>query len=178
MRKLSERNEHVNEFNIGSSEMANRLYTHNKAFSLLELVIVVAIIAILAAIGIPRLSRGSRGAADAAVTGDLAVLRNSIDLFAAEHADTYPTAANITNQLVQYTNASGSNQATKDTTHIYGPYMRSIPPLPVGARKGGMGIAAVDANDVGWIYTEATGSIRTNTTAGETDDTGRQYSAY
>ena len=57
-----------------------------RGFSLLEVVIVVAIIAILAAIGIPRMSRGSRGANDAAVSGNLSVLRNAIDLFAAEIA--------------------------------------------------------------------------------------------
>lgn len=158
--------------------MANRSCAHHRAFSLLELVIVVAIIAVLAAIGIPRLSRGSRGAADSAVSGNLAVLRNAIDLFAAEHADTYPTAANITNQLTQYTDASGNTSATKDTTYIYGPYMRSIPPLPVGDKKGNTSIATADANDVGWIYTEATGSIKTNTIATEVDDAGKKYSDY
>jgi prepilin-type N-terminal cleavage/methylation domain-containing protein len=155
-----------------------RSYTHARGFSLLELVIVVAIIAVLAAIGIPRLSRGSRGAADAAVTGNLAVLRNAIDLFAAEHDDTYPTAANIANQLTLYSDDSGNTNASKTTTYIYGPYMRSIPPLPVGARKGGTLIATADANDVGWIYTEAAGAIQTNTTDTEVDDTGKKYNTY
>ena len=59
--------------------------TRRGGFSLLEVVIVVAIIAILAAIGIPRMSRGSKGAGDSALSGDLAVLRNAIDLYAAEH---------------------------------------------------------------------------------------------
>jgi type II secretory pathway pseudopilin PulG len=145
---------------------------------LLELVIVVAIIAILAAIGIPRLSRGTRGASDAALLNNLALLRNAIDIYAAEHASTYPTTANIANQLTQYTNEAGEAQATKDTTHIYGPYMRSIPPLPVGVRKGGTNIAAADANDVGWIYTESPGTIRANTAASEKDDTGKLYSDY
>ncbi|MHC4581203.1 MAG: prepilin-type N-terminal cleavage/methylation domain-containing protein [Planctomycetota bacterium] len=158
--------------------MGTRRCTHNRAFSLLELVIVVAIIAILAAIGIPRLSRGTRGASDAALLNNLALLRNAIDIYAAEHASTYPTTANIANQLTQYTNEAGEAQATKDTTHIYGPYMRSIPPLPVGVRKGGTNIAAADANDVGWIYTESPGTIRANTAASEKDDTGKLYSDY
>jgi type II secretory pathway pseudopilin PulG len=145
---------------------------------LLELVIVVAIIAILAAIGIPRLSRGTRGAADAALLNNLALLRNAIDIYAAEHSSTYPATANIANQLTQYTNDAGEAQASKDTTHIYGPHMRSIPPLPVGARKGGTNIAAADANDVGWIYTESPGTIRANTTASEEDDSGKLYSDY
>ncbi|MFQ6036851.1 MAG: prepilin-type N-terminal cleavage/methylation domain-containing protein [Sedimentisphaerales bacterium] len=149
----------------------------NYAFSLLELVIVVAIIAILAAIAIPRMSRGSRGAGDSALASDLAVLRNAIDIFAAEHSGTFPTATNIVNQLTQYTDINGNAQTVKDPNHIYGPYIRKIPPLPVGNRKGSTGIAAADAAGVGWIYDDATGSIRANTTT-EADDTGKLYSDY
>lgn len=157
--------------------MSSSRKRHSKAFSLLEVVIVVAIIAILAAIGIPRMSRGSKGANDAAVSGNLAVLRNGIDLFSAEHGGAFPTAVAIENQLLQYTDVSGATNASKTATHIYGPYLRTVPPLTVGARKGQNGIAAADANDVGWIYTEASGDIRANTTT-ETDDTGRLYSDY
>lgn len=158
--------------------MGTRRCTHNGAFSLLELVIVVAIIAILAAIGIPRLSRGTRGASDAALSNNLALLRNAIDIYAAEHSSTYPAVGSIANQLTQYTNETGEAQVAKDSTHYYGPYMRSIPPLPVGVRKGCTNIAAADANDVGWIYTESTGEIRANTAASEKDDANKLYSDY
>lgn len=148
------------------------------AFSLLELVIVVAIIAVLAAIAIPRMSRGSRGAGDAALMANLSVLRNAIDLFVAEHGGSYPSVDKIVNQLTQYTDKAGNAQAAKDTTYIYGPYIRKIPPLPVGAEKGSTGIAAIDDDGVGWIYTGSTGSIKANTTADEKDDTGKLYSDY
>jgi prepilin-type N-terminal cleavage/methylation domain-containing protein len=159
------------------SDMTKDRRKHISGFSLLELVIAVMIIAIIAAIGIPRLSRGTRGAADSALSGSLALLRNAIDIYAAEHLNTYPTEANITNQLTQYTDHQGATSATKTTTHIYGPYIRNIPPLPVGARKSGTLIATADANDVGWIYDDADGSIRANTTT-EQDDTGKLYSDY
>lgn len=158
--------------------MTRQRCRQNGGFSLLELVIVVAIIAIIAAIGIPRMSRGTRGASDSALTQNLSVLRNAIDLYAAEHSSTYPTAAGIGNQLMQYTNAAGEAQADKDTTHFYGPYIRQIPPLPVGAKKGSTGIAALTGDGVGWIYTASTGSIKANTTADEKDDAGKLYSAY
>jgi prepilin-type N-terminal cleavage/methylation domain-containing protein len=152
--------------------------TSNKGFSLLEVVIVVAIIAILAAIGIPRMSRGSKGASDSAVKGDLAVLRNAIDLFAAEHNGVLPTAANITNQLTKYTDVVGTSVSdTKTTTCTYGPYIRSIPSLPVGAKLGKSGIAAADGNDVGWLYTEATGKISANTGTTK-DDRDVLYTSY
>ena len=155
-----------------------RKHMRNRGFSLLEVVIVVAIIAILAAIGIPRMSRGAKGAGDSALSANLAVLRNAIDLYAAEHLGTYPALATITNQLTQYTDASGGTAASKDATHIYGPYVRSIPPLPVGAKKGNTGFDIADANGVGWIYTAASGTVTANTSGTEKDDAGKLYSAY
>jgi len=153
--------------------------TRNRGFSLLELVLVVVIIGIIAAIAIPRLSRGSQGAADAALSGNLAVLRNGIDLFVAEHPDTFPAVGDITDALTKYSDTVGTGfVSTKDVDHIYGPYIRSIPPLPVGARKGSTGIAAADANGVGWIYTASDGSIKANTTASEKDASGKLYSDY
>jgi prepilin-type N-terminal cleavage/methylation domain-containing protein len=146
-------------------------------FSLLEVVIVVAIMAILAAIGIPRMSRGAKGANDSALSGDLATLRNAIDLYAAEHGGAYPTDPNG-GQFTKYTDGTGTVSATKTTTCIYGPYVRVIPPLPVGARKGGTKIAAADAAGVGWIYSVTDGTINANTTATEKDDAGKLYSTY
>ena len=150
----------------------------SKGFSLLELVIVVVIIGIIAAIAIPRMSRGSAGAADAALTGDLAIMRAAIDLFAAEHDGAFPTAANIESELIQYTDAARDAQAARDATHIYGPYLRKVPPLPVGAKKGQTGIAAADGATIGWIYTAATGDINANCANGEKDVSGKQYNAY
>jgi len=148
-----------------------------KGFSLLEVVIVVAIIAALAAIAIPRMSRAAKSTNDSAVNADLAVLRKAIDFYATEHLGVYPEAANINEQLIQFTNISGDVSITKDTTHTFGPYLRSIPSLPVGARIGGTKIAASDANDVGWIYVKNSGSINANTTT-EADDAGKLYKDY
>jgi len=155
-----------------------------RGFSLLELVIVVVIIGIIAAIAIPRMSRGTSGASDSAVAGDLAVLRNAIDLFAAEHGGNFPTLANIEDQLTQYTDDSNTSApvATKDNDHIYGPYLREVPTLPVGANKGKTtftGTApAASAADAGWYYDEDTGEIRANCADSETDDGGTAYNEY
>src|SRR3954469_9831143 len=111
-----------------------------RGFGFIELVIVVVIIAIIGAIAIPRLSRGSAGAADSSLVGNLRVLRSAIDLYASEHGGTYPAAATITTQLTQYTDDQGTVSATKTATAIYGPYVRTIPALPIGAKKGSAGI--------------------------------------
>jgi prepilin-type N-terminal cleavage/methylation domain-containing protein len=140
---------------------------NNRGFSLIELVIVVVIIGIIAAIAIPRMSRGSEGAAESALAGNLSVLRSAIDLYYSEHG-TYPDAAKFDQQMRQYTDVSGGFQATKDTTHIYGPYLRLVPTLPVGDRPargsatgGAQGTAA--ATD-GWAYDASTGDIHANST--------------
>lgn len=158
--------------------MIKKRNRRNRAFSLLELVIVVAIIAIIAAIGIPRMSRGTRGAGDSALSGNLAVLRNAIDLYKAEHGGTDPNTTTITDQLTKYTDSNGSTSDTKTTTCFYGPYIRKIPPLPVGAKKGNTSIAAADGSGVGWIYTESTGDIKANCADSETDDSGKKYNEY
>jgi len=153
-----------------------------RGFSLIELVIVVVIIGIIAAIAIPRMSRGSAGAADSALLGDLAVLRNAIDLYHTEHVGAYPTAGAIVNQLTQYTDPNGDAQAAKDSTHIYGPYLRSVPPLPVGTLKGKTGIttttpAGTDTT-AGWLYDATSGDIVANLADAEADVTTKPYNSY
>jgi prepilin-type N-terminal cleavage/methylation domain-containing protein len=150
-----------------------------RAFSLVELVIVVVIIGIIGAIAIPRLSRGSAAATDNAVRGNLSVLRRAIELYAAEHDNTFPDTTNIGTQLIQYSDASGTTSATKTTTCIFGPYLKAVPTLPVGARKGGAGIATADGANIGWLYTVTAGlgDIKANTTT-ETDARGIAYNTY
>ena len=154
-----------------------RLATVRRGFSLIELIIVVVIIGIIAAIAIPRMSRGAEGAADSALTGDLAVLRNGIDLYAAEHVGAFPALATFSDQMVQYTDDAGGTSATKDATHIYGPYLRAVPLLPIPPEKGSTLVTGVlGTAGAGWVYDAAAGTITANSTV--TDDTGRAYNTY
>ncbi|MGH7131411.1 MAG: hypothetical protein ACREJO_05650, partial [Phycisphaerales bacterium] len=114
---------------------------------------------------------------DATLTANLRVLRNAIDLFSTEHNNAFPTAANIVSQLTEFSDAAGVAQAAKDATHIFGPYVRDIPALPVGAKKGSVGIAAADAGGIGWIFDEVSGTIKANTTI-EQDAGGKAYNLY
>lgn len=155
-----------------------------RAFSLVELVIVVVIIGVIAAIAVPRISRGAKGAGESALRGDLAALRNAIDLYAAEHDGDFPTVADFVNQLTKYSNDQGGTQANKDATFKYGPYLRAVPGLPVagdasllGGKKGDKGVAAADAAGVGWLYTVVDGTIKANTGTAA-DEAGTLYSDY
>jgi len=163
-----------------------------RGFSLVELVIVIVIIGIIAAIAIPRVSRGSRGAGESALTADLAILRNAIELYASEHNGDYPgakaaggtygaaeTADAFTNQLLMHSGVTGEVQDTRDATHPFGPYLRKqIPPAPVGANKGSNDVAIDTANapplatggTEGWVYNPLTGDIIVN--SGDTAEDG------
>lgn len=164
----------------------NRTLSASRGFSLIELVIVVVIIGIIAAIAIPRISRGSAGAADSALAGDLAVLRNAIDLYATEHAGTFPSSTDATfvAQLTTYTDASGGTSATRDATHIYGPYLRKVPPLPIGPAnyKGSAAIidsaTAIGTSPGGWHYNATTGEIKPNVLGTLADSAGKNYVDY
>lgn len=157
------------------------------AFSLVELVVVIVIIAILAAMAIPRLSRGSSGASDSALSGNLAIMRNAINLYAAEHNGEYPgdTAADAVDQLTLYTDKQGNTSTSRDGTYRFGPYLHAVPPCPVGNPDAPTDILidstnptpAVDAtNGEGWVYNPTTGQIRANVTDKDVDN--NNYSDY
>lgn len=150
------------------------MYAKNKArgFSLVELVIVVVIVGLLAAIAIPRFSRGAAGATDSALAGDLAVLRNAIEMYAAEHNGVFPEADTFSDQLTLFSDASGNTNASKTAVFEFGPYLHSVPALKAGTAAGDDGILAVietptaetESGNVGWLYNESTGQIWANET--------------
>jgi prepilin-type N-terminal cleavage/methylation domain-containing protein len=149
-------------------------------FSLIELVIVVVIIGVIAAIAIPKMSRGAQGAADSALAADMAMWRQAMDMYAAEHNGNYPDLDNIIPQLTQFSDAAGQNfsgQQQQSQGIIYGPYLRAIPSLPVGhpTEKGQTAIGQA-APGIAWIY-NGTGTIIPNT-SNMTDANGKTYASY
>jgi prepilin-type N-terminal cleavage/methylation domain-containing protein len=149
-----------------------------RAFSLIELVIVIVIIGIIGAIAIPRMSRGAQGAADSALVANLSLLRNQLDMFKTEHNDTLPALANLPDALTKYSDEAGTTfKATKDTTCYLGPYMRAIPPLPVGTNKGSVTFTATAGTaGAGWVYDATAGTIVAN--SAENDSKGKAYNTY
>ncbi len=157
-------------------------------FSLVELVIVVVIIGVIAAIAVPRISRGAKGASEAALLGSLRTLRDAIDTYAAEHGGERPAQdkqlQTFIDQLTKRTNDAGE-AGTTDGEHIYGPYLRSMPPVPVGPNDGATGVKfKEDGNvamgggdkDKGWIYNFKTGHIYAN--SDQSDESGVEYKTY
>ncbi len=165
-----------------------RRNNNTRAFSLVELVIVVVIIGVIAAIAVPRISRGAKGAGESALRGNLAGLRNAIDMYSAEHNGAWPGAdgsdVTMINQLTGKSTAAGVVGTTAGV-HIYGPYLRrGMPPVPVGPNVGATGVimtttapvatAIVEATTTaGWVYNYQTGEIVVNT-----DDTNEASIGY
>lgn len=171
--------------------------TRRSGFSLVELIVVVVIIGILAAIAIPRFSRGAAGAGSSGVRGNLAVLRNAIEMYYYEHgkypgqaaagADAAGSEGAFIAQLTKFSDDAGGVSDTKTSQYRYGPYLRKgVPPCPVTPRLGKTGIKmlngttapAYDASaaDAGWVYNYETGDIVVNSNA--TDLEGVAYDTY
>jgi general secretion pathway protein G len=143
--------------------MAWSRHRTSRAFSLLELVIVVVIMAVIGAVAIPRLSRGSDSASFSKLKHDWATLQRALELYQIEHEGAWPDAVRVAPLLLRYSNLAGDSvKASPDATHIYGPYLREIPPLALGPRQGQTGIKITDAPTVGWLYNPLTGTIRPN----------------
>ena len=153
-------------------------------FSLVELVVVIVIIGIIAAMAIPRLSRGTAGAADSSLAGNLAIIRNAINIYEAEHNGSLPTQAGFEAQLTTFTGLTGADAAARDATHPFGPYLQAIPPCPVGDQTDPTAVAfdavnsppSVVADNGGWIYNPNTGEFLANTNL--TDQIGKAYNTY
>jgi prepilin-type N-terminal cleavage/methylation domain-containing protein len=164
-----------------------------RAFSLVELLIVVAILGIIAAIVLPEFQAQTTQAKEAAAKDNLRILRNAIEIYAAQHSGTPPGYPNgntaglpimiaFIMQLLRVTNA-GHQMANPGTPgYPYGPYLSDFPKNPFNGLKNVMMIAndaqlpAEATGNSGWIYKPATKTVRLNWPG--TDQQGVRYYDY
>lgn len=120
---------------------------NRSAFTLVELVVVIMILGILAGVAAPKLLDTSGQANEAAVRQTLGVVRNAIEMFAAQNGGSVP-----------------ADPSTDLTTYLRGDF----PTSPVGAGDGSVTIvsagAALSAADAGdWRYDDTTGEFIADT---------------
>lgn len=124
-------------------------------------------------------------------------MRKAIDTYAAEHNGVFPGAnpdgssggANsgeaFSSQLTLYSNELGVVAKNPDPLYLFGPYLRDIPSLPVGANKGSTEVAmdktssppVVTTGTEGWVCNPFTGEIIANSDDPNHDKT-RAYDEY
>ncbi len=163
--------------------MSKAVARRRRGFTLAELVVVIVIIGMVASMAIPRMSRGAMGANDAVLAGDINTVRTAILHYTVEHRNVFPEpdAASVVAQLTQYSDLSGTTSPTKTVTAVYGPYLHSIPPCPIGHNPGSNAILIDDANSppkenatstAGWLYNTKTGEFYPNATDQQILDAG------
>jgi prepilin-type N-terminal cleavage/methylation domain-containing protein len=144
----------------------------HKGFTLVELVVVVMILGILAAVAAPKLLGTSSAAADNGIKQTLAIVRDAIERYAAEHGGDLPgeleTEADLKADLAPYLRGTfptcpvaGNNNAVKVTTDP-------------GAIEG----IAGNAQPQSWHYSSDDGTFIVNSTEktnNENDDPALSY---
>jgi general secretion pathway protein G len=149
------------------------------AFTLIELLLVVVILGILAAVAIPQFSDSSGEARASNLQTNLAVMRNAIEYYRANHNGKYPgypsgggapTQAEAVAQLTLASQANGATAAPGTVGYGFGPYIReAVPANPINGLNTILIVADAAAfpaadNATGWILHPFTGKIRANST--------------
>jgi general secretion pathway protein G len=141
-----------------------------QGFTLVELVVVVMILGILAAVAAPKFLDTSATATDNGLKQSLGIVRDAIELYAAEHGGDLPGA--------------DGNQATFKTD--LDPYLRGnnqFPKCPVGTVKDdtvnlvneSTALAADASPTTSWKYSYATGEFICNSGAATKSDSSVNY---
>ena len=134
---------------------------NQSGFTLVEMLIVVIVLGILAMIVVPQVAVSTSDTKLKALQTNLSAMRSAIELYYAQHNQTYPGAKKIdgttgptaaeaatafVQQLTQYTDANGLVSATKTSTAKYGPYIKGGQ-LPANPANNGTSVLCDVATD-------------------------------
>lgn len=156
----------------------------SNGFTLIEMLIVIIILGILAMVIIPQITVSQDDAKISALKTNLGGIRSAIELYYAQHNNTYPgtkkvdgtgtdvadaaeslTAFNA--QMMQFSDATGKTAATQTAAYPFGPYIKGGA-LPANPYKDNTLLCDVTVTDI----TLSTGVKRVATGA-----TGYKYLA-
>lgn len=120
---------------------------HDRAFTLVEILIVVTILGILAAIVIPQFTNSSQEASGSVVASQLRLIRSQLTLYQARHG--FWPALGTTGTEADWDILT--NPADGDLSYLEG--------APYNTFTGSYGIGTEDGTTIGWVYDQATGAL-------------------
>ncbi len=159
-----------------------------KAFTLVEVILVVTILGILAALVMPTFKGHIVKARESAAKDNLRVMRNQIELYKMQHEGIPPgyvggSGAPVALLQLQFTRTTTETGVASSSTvpsdpYIYGPYVKKLPENPYNKLSNITYVAeatafsaAVDGTSGGWLYKKETGEIRINWTGSDSEGT-------
>lgn len=165
----------------------------NRAFSLIEIIIVVTILGVLSALVLPSFQGHVAKAREATAKDNLKVVRTQIELYKLEHGGVPPgyiNGAGAAEALLalQFTATSSETGAVSPSTvpagiYVNGPYLKKLPINPfnklstiIYVANGTEFSAVADGTSSGWLYKKETAEFVINYTG--TDSEGVSYIDY
>ncbi len=165
----------------------------NRAFTLVEILIVVVILGIIGAIVIPKFSNASATARASMLADDLRTIRTQIVVFKGQHVgvspgypecDTSqaPTEAAFIEYMTRASNAAGEIADPGTPGYRYGIYLRSIPVNPVNDKNtvqiiaDGAAFPTEGDDSHGWVYQPST--LKFHSDSAGVDEYGKRYFDY
>ena len=164
-----------------------------KAFTLVEVILVVSILGILAALVLPTFQGHIVKARESASKDSIRVMRNQIETYKLQHKEIPPGYLNGSGVpeallLLQFTGTTTETGAASPSTvpsdpYLYGPYIKKLPENPFNhltniayVLEATAFSAAVDGTTSGWLYKKETGEFKINWTG--TDSEGVAFYDY
>ncbi len=149
-----------------------------RAFTLVEILIVVIILGILATVIIALFNNTSADAGKASLRDNLRSMRSQIQFYVAQHG-TYPALATFESQMTLYSDAQGTTSTSRTATAQLGPYVLQLPVLPVGTNRGLRTVTGPTYTaGYAWSYDETNGNFKANLPDGDVDTDGIKFNTY
>ncbi len=164
-----------------------------KAFTLVEVILVVTILGILAALVMPTFQGHIAKARESTAKDNLWAIRSQIELYKLQHKGITPGYVNGSGAPtalleLQFTATTAETGAASPSTvpsepYIYGPYVKRLPENSFNKLSNIVYVpeatafsAAVDGTSSGWLYKKETGEFKINWTG--TDSEGTAFYNY